>query len=105
MELCTSIVEARGLEVIGIYRVPGNTAAVSFLLDAVNHGFESLNLQDPKWSDVNVISSLLKAFFRKLPDPLVTCELYPHFIEASKADDPVQRMYDLKKMVRMLAGT
>lgn len=43
--MCTSIVEARGLEVVGIYRVPGNTAAISHLTDSVNKGFENINLQ------------------------------------------------------------
>lgn len=45
VEMCTSIVEARGLEVIGIYRVPGNTAAISQLTESVNKGFENINLQ------------------------------------------------------------
>ena len=36
VELCTGIVEARGLDVIGIYRVPGNTAAIASLTEAVN---------------------------------------------------------------------
>lgn len=45
VEMCTSIVEARGLEVVGIYRVPGNTAAISQLTDSVNRGFENINLQ------------------------------------------------------------
>ena len=29
-------------------------------------------MENEKWSDVNVVSSLLKTFFRKLPDPLIT---------------------------------
>ena len=41
-------------------------------------------LEDPRWGDVNVVSSLLKSFFRKLPDPMFTLDLYPTFIEASK---------------------
>lgn len=45
VEMCTSIVEARGLEVVGIYRVPGNTAAIAQLTDSVNRGFENINLQ------------------------------------------------------------
>lgn len=45
VEMCTSIVEARGLEVVGIYRVPGNTAAISQLTDSVNRGFENINFQ------------------------------------------------------------
>ena len=35
-------------------------------------GIESMNLDHEKWSDVNVISSLLKSFFRQLPEALVT---------------------------------
>ena len=31
VEICTTIVEGRGLENQGIYRVPGNTGAVNFL--------------------------------------------------------------------------
>lgn len=44
---------------------------------------------------------MLKQFFQKLPDPLFTCELYPLFIEASKIDDPKQRMMELKKLVSL----
>jgi len=31
-----------------------------------------LNLDSDKWQDVNVVISLLKLFFRKLPESLVT---------------------------------
>lgn len=99
VQLCTKIVEAKGLEVVGIYRIPGNNASVAALQDAVNKGFEGLNLQDSRWNDVNVISSLLKAFFRQLPEPLFTGDLYPLFIEANKLETNVQRMFTLKKLV------
>lgn len=102
VELCTSIVEARGLEVIGIYRVPGNTAAVTSLTESINKGFDFVNLQDPRWGDVNVISSLLKSFFRRLPDSLFTTELYPSFIEADKIDSPLKRVNAIRKLIREL---
>lgn len=60
---------------------------------------EKLLQRDPRWTDVNVISSLLKSFFRRLPDSLLTTEMYPHFIEADKIDDPVQRMVKLRELV------
>ncbi|KAI0222333.1 hypothetical protein LSAT2_026423 [Lamellibrachia satsuma] len=74
VELCIDIVEAKGLENQGIYRVPGNTGAVNMLQELLNNatGVEDLDMENEKWSDVNVVSSLLKTFFRKLPDPLVT---------------------------------
>ena len=35
---CCGIVEERGLEVVGVYRVPGNSAAVNHLTEQVNRG-------------------------------------------------------------------
>lgn len=29
-------------------------------------------MESEKWTDVNLVSSMLKLFFRKLPDPLIT---------------------------------
>jgi hypothetical protein len=55
--------------------------------------------QDSRWNDVNVVSSLLKLFFRRLPDSLLTSELYPQFIEADKIEDPAKRVVAIKKLV------
>ncbi|XP_064115553.1 rho GTPase-activating protein 21-A-like isoform X9 [Macrobrachium nipponense] len=100
--LCISVIETRGLQTQGIYRIPGNKAAVTHLTEMLNKGPKAIDYSDPRWSDVNVISSMLKQFFQKLPDPLFTCELYPHFIEASKIEDPSQRMMELKRIVHEL---
>ena len=35
---CCGVVEERGLEVVGVYRVPGNSAAVNQLTEQVNRG-------------------------------------------------------------------
>nr|XP_024216338.1 rho GTPase-activating protein 21 isoform X3 [Halyomorpha halys] len=103
VELCTSIVEERGLEIIGIYRVPGNTGAVTSLTEAVNKGLESALLdQEQRWTDVNVISSLLKLFFRNLPDCLLTTEQYPMFIAADKLEDPRMRILEIRRLVHEL---
>jgi len=36
VELCTRIVEEKGLENQGIYRVPGNSGAINAMLDELN---------------------------------------------------------------------
>lgn len=79
--MCTEIIDAKGLGVTGIYRVPGNNASITALSEEINRNFDELPLEDARWNDLHVVSSLLKAFLRKMPDSLVTSALYPHFIK------------------------
>ena len=44
VELCTALVEERGLDSEGIYRVPGNSAAIKSLSAAVNRGINDVDL-------------------------------------------------------------
>lgn len=46
MEACCKVVEDKGLEYMGIYRVPGNNAVVSSLQEQLNKGAAEINLQD-----------------------------------------------------------
>lgn len=93
---CTQIVESRGLSVVGIYRIPGNTAAITALTEQVNRGFDEQTLSDPKWEDVNVVSSLLKLFIRSLPEGLLPSDLYNSFIEADKETGQDRYVFNLK---------
>ncbi|XP_077364644.1 rho GTPase-activating protein 21-like isoform X2 [Festucalex cinctus] len=103
VEVCCKLVEERGLEYTGIYRVPGNNAAISNMQDELNNkGMNDINVQDDKWRDLNVISSLLKSFFRKLPEPLFTNDRYADFIEANRIDEPVERLKVLKRLLHEL---
>ena len=69
-------------------------------LDENTHLYRFRLEEEARWKDVNVVSSLLKSFFRKLPEPLFTGDLYPVFIEASKIEDPNTRLHALKKLSR-----
>lgn len=100
---CTKIVETRGMNIVGIYRIPGNTAAISNLNELINrNGMDEQTLNDPKWHDVNVVSSLLKLFIRSLAEPIVSNELYGNFIEADKKSDHNQRFQELKGLLGKL---
>ena len=46
MAVCCEIVETKGLEVIGIYRVPGNNAGVHYLIRELNKGAELINMEE-----------------------------------------------------------
>uniref|UniRef100_A0A182KFP1 Rho-GAP domain-containing protein n=1 Tax=Anopheles christyi TaxID=43041 RepID=A0A182KFP1_9DIPT len=95
---CTSVVESKGLGVVGIYRIPGNTAAITQLTDTINRGLDEVALRDPRWEDVNVVSSLLKAFVRNLPEPLLPNEMYRGFIAADKLTGQ-RRLLELRHLL------
>ncbi|XP_062874477.1 rho GTPase-activating protein 23 isoform X2 [Trichomycterus rosablanca] len=101
VEICCGLVEEMGLEYTGIYRVPGNNAVVSNLQEQLNKGCD-INTADERWQDLNVVSSLLKLFFRKLPEPLFTDDKYNDFIEANRMENPNDRLKTLKKLIHDL---
>ncbi|XP_028268478.1 rho GTPase-activating protein 23 isoform X5 [Parambassis ranga] len=101
VEICCGLVEEMGLEYTGIYRVPGNNAMVSLLQDQLNKGVE-INPAEEKWQDLNVVSSLLKSFFRKLPEPLFTNDKYNDFIDANRMESASDRLKTMKKLIRDL---
>ncbi|XP_051555198.1 rho GTPase-activating protein 21-like isoform X3 [Myxocyprinus asiaticus] len=103
VEVCCKLVEEKGLEYTGIYRVPGNNAAISSMQEELDtKGMTDIDIQDDKWRDLNVISSLLKSFFRKLPEPLFTNEKYSNFIDANRTEDPIERLKALKRLIHEL---
>ncbi|CAG9817323.1 unnamed protein product, partial [Phaedon cochleariae] len=102
VEVCTEIIDERGLQTIGIYRVPGNNASITALTEEVNKNYEDVPLEDPRWNDLHVVGSLLKSYFRKMPDSLITVHLYPSFIKADKIENPKERMEQLRRLVRGL---
>uniref|UniRef100_A0A8C4N7C5 Rho GTPase activating protein 21b n=1 Tax=Eptatretus burgeri TaxID=7764 RepID=A0A8C4N7C5_EPTBU len=102
VEICCHLVEEKGLDSTGIYRVPGNNAAVSSLQEELNRGSMEIDTSDEKWRDLNVISSLLKLFFRKLPDPLFTDDKYHDFIEANRKSNATDRLKALRRMLHEL---
>ncbi|XP_070703281.1 rho GTPase-activating protein 23 isoform X2 [Pempheris klunzingeri] len=101
VEICCGLVEDMGLEYTGIYRVPGNNAMVSLLQDQLNKGVD-INPAEEKWQDLNVVSSLLKSFFRKLPEPLFTNDKYNDFIDANRMENASDRLKTMKKLIRDL---
>ncbi|XP_058510712.1 rho GTPase-activating protein 23 isoform X4 [Solea solea] len=101
VEICCGLVEEMGLEYTGIYRVPGNNAMVSMLQEQLNKGVD-INPAEEKWQDLNVVSSLLKSFFRKLPEPLFTNDKYNDFIDANRMESASERLKTMNKLIRDL---
>ncbi|RCI04186.1 hypothetical protein CU098_003904 [Rhizopus stolonifer] len=66
---CIREVELRGFSVEGIYRKSGTLSQIKELQDAIE---KHKNPKFSKYSDINVITSVLKLYFRELPTPLIS---------------------------------
>uniref|UniRef100_K7FJ81 BCR activator of RhoGEF and GTPase n=1 Tax=Pelodiscus sinensis TaxID=13735 RepID=K7FJ81_PELSI len=87
---CVEEIERRGMEEVGIYRVSGVATDIQALKAAfdVNNKDVSVMMSE---MDVNAIAGTLKLYFRELPEPLFTDELYPNFAEGIALSDPVAK--------------
>lgn len=101
VQQCIRAVEARGLDIDGLYRISGNLATIQKLRYKVDHD-ERLDLDDGRWEDVHVITGALKLFFRELPEPLFPFSHFRQFIAAIKLQDQAQRSRCVRDLVRSL---
>ncbi|XP_041861114.1 GEM-interacting protein [Melanotaenia boesemani] len=85
---CTSEIESRALSVQGVYRISGAKPRIQKLCQAFEMQKEQVDLSDPSPHD---ITSVLKHFFKELPEPLLTFDLYNDFIAVGKT---IQHMSD-----------
>ncbi|KAL1916248.1 uncharacterized protein VTP21DRAFT_5865 [Calcarisporiella thermophila] len=101
---CTKAIEEKGgLKSQGIYRLSGTSTQVNKMKAAFDRDAEKVDLTSQDYADdVNNIASLLKLFFRELPDPLLTHKLYPEFIQSSKIEDGHLRLIALHETVNRL---
>ncbi|PKU37450.1 breakpoint cluster region protein isoform x1 [Limosa lapponica baueri] len=84
---CVEEIERRGMEEVGIYRVSGVATDIQALKAAFDVNVSVMMSE----MDVNAIAGTLKLYFRELPEPLFTDELYPNFAEGIALSDPVAK--------------
>ncbi|ROT75178.1 N-chimaerin isoform X3 [Penaeus vannamei] len=73
---CVSEVEARGLTMEGIYRVPGSQDQIEALRLAFERDGNRVNLTEKAVPDINVVAGVLKLYLRLLPIPLITSQCF-----------------------------
>ncbi|KAJ5076468.1 rho gtpase activation protein [Anaeramoeba ignava] len=69
--LCQAIKDKGGMKTQGIFRVPGRTDEVTQAKSQFDHGIYTYSFKSP-----NDAASLLKQFFRDLPEPLIPLKFY-----------------------------
>lgn len=102
---CCSYIEQYGIQANGIYRISGVTSTIDNLQAVFDEDRNPLELLGPTDSlDVHAVGSLLKRYFRNLPNPLLTYSLFDLFIstmrdETLSSDELVD---SIRRLVRRL---
>lgn len=102
LKCCAEFIEEHGI-VDGIYRLSGITSNIQKLRRAFDE--ERIpDLGNPEMKqDIHAVSSLLKMYFRELPNPLCTYQLYDNFVEAIQAkSESNERLRLMKETVLKL---
>uniref|UniRef100_A0A8C4EKX8 Breakpoint cluster region protein n=1 Tax=Dicentrarchus labrax TaxID=13489 RepID=A0A8C4EKX8_DICLA len=87
---CVEEIERRGMEEVGIYRVSGVATDIQALKAAFDSNNKDVSVM-MREMDVNAIAGTLKLYFRELPEPLFTDELYPNFAGGIALSDSVAK--------------
>ncbi|XP_037133151.1 rho GTPase-activating protein 30 isoform X4 [Syngnathus acus] len=101
LRCCCQFVEEHGV-VDGIYRLSG----VSSNIQKLRSEFESDGTPDLSkevyLQDIHCVSSLCKAYFRELPNPLLTYQLYDKFAEAVAIHLEDERLVKIRDVLKEL---
>uniref|UniRef100_A0A673ZHQ2 BCR activator of RhoGEF and GTPase n=1 Tax=Salmo trutta TaxID=8032 RepID=A0A673ZHQ2_SALTR len=87
---CLEEIERRGMEEVGIYRVSGVATDIQALKAAFDTNNKDVSVMMSEM-DVNAIAGTLKLYFRELPEPLFTDDLYPNFAGGIALSDSVAK--------------
>uniref|UniRef100_A0A671MIE3 Rho GTPase-activating protein 33-like n=1 Tax=Sinocyclocheilus anshuiensis TaxID=1608454 RepID=A0A671MIE3_9TELE len=94
LKSCSEFIEKHGV-VDGIYRHSG----VSSNIQKLRHEFDSENVpdltKDVYMQDIHCVGSLCKLYFRELPNPLLTYQLYDKFAVKMTEEERMVKVHDV----------
>jgi hypothetical protein len=88
VETCIGVIEQKGLSSLDLYRHSAPAQAVNKLKSRLAAG----NLRELEHSDVHAVTSVLKSYFRSLPEPLVPFGAYSSVISITNIKDEATRI-------------
>ncbi|XP_022081602.1 SLIT-ROBO Rho GTPase-activating protein 1-like isoform X2 [Acanthaster planci] len=101
VQSCIECISLYGLHHTGIFRMPGSHQEITEMKEAFDKGddpFENLD----ELADINLVASVLKLYFRELPEPLFPTTLFPQFMECAKKFRDAERIPELNRLVKEL---
>ncbi|GAB1605110.1 rho GTPase-activating protein 6-like [Argonauta hians] len=96
---CFRHIETYGFHVLGIFRVGCSKKRVKQLREEFDSGKDVILDETQNPHDVG---ALLKEFFRDLPEPLLTRDLYSPFVATRRINNPDKQILALKLLVSLL---
>ncbi|KAF4517573.1 hypothetical protein B566_EDAN008562 [Ephemera danica] len=101
LKCCAEFIESSGI-VDGIYRLSGVNSNIQKLRNAFDEDrIPALYEDESILQDIHSVASLLKMYFRELPNPLCTYQLYPNFVAAVQAKEN-ERLLRMREAVQKL---
>lgn len=97
-QLITKI-ELKGLYTEGIYRKSGTSSKINELKQLFDAQLADIDFDQ---YSVHVLAATLKLFFREMPEPLMTYELYDHFLWATTVTDATERVQIILNHIQKL---
>lgn len=85
----------------GIYRKSGASSAIQTIREGFERSPSDCDISDPDL-DIHAVTSALKQYFRKLPTPLITYEVYEKIIDSAEITDQSARIEHLQKSLQEL---
>ncbi|KAM3955416.1 LOW QUALITY PROTEIN: GTPase-activating protein CdGAPr [Aphomia sociella] len=95
---CARAIESRG-PVDGVYRLSGGAGLTQRLRAAFDAGRAPDLHAPPVARDPHAVPSLLKMYFRELPNPLCTYQLYESFVSAVQQPDEASKLRAVRETV------
>ncbi|KAK4193776.1 putative Rho-type GTPase-activating protein [Podospora australis] len=97
---CIEEVELRGMDIEGIYRKTGGNSQINMIKEGFDKNGD-FDISDPDL-DITAVTSVLKQYFRKLPTPLLTFDVYERILESNNIQPEEERCIYLRKTIEML---
>ncbi|KAL1883465.1 Rho-type gtpase-activating protein [Paecilomyces lecythidis] len=98
---CIQEVELRGMDMEGIYRKSGASSITQMIRDGFERSPLDYDISDPDL-DIHAVTSALKQYFRKLPTPLITYDVYDELLETNEIEPASARIEALQKCLQNL---
>ncbi|KAK4179237.1 putative Rho-type GTPase-activating protein [Triangularia setosa] len=97
---CIEEVELRGMDIEGIYRKTGGNSQVKMIQEGFDKNGD-FDISDPDL-DITAVTSVLKQYFRKLPTPLLTFDVYERILESNMIQNESERCAHMRKTINTL---